>query len=126
MKMKNKDWIIIVLVLLILTMGIGLVWTMQSPKNSTANNSSNNTTTSSSNQGDVQKTANEVTNTQTQVTNTPQTDTQTGDQSEYVTLTCAICGKKFQTLREGPQLAFCDDCVNTPEADKLLQEAGYG
>jgi len=120
-KMKNKDWIIIVLVLLILTMGIGLVWTMQSPKN----NTSNNTTTPSSNQGDVQKTANKVTNTQTQVTNTPQTDTQTEAQSEYVTLTCKVCGKKFQTPREGPQLAICDDCVNTPEADKLLQEAGY-
>ncbi len=119
--MKNKDWIIIALIVIILVLGIGLVWTMHTPGNATANNTTPNLT-SSSNPGNIQKTQ---TSTSTQVTNTPKTNTQTETQSEYITLTCAVCGKQFQSPRDGPQLRICDECVNTPEGQKLLQEAGY-
>lgn len=104
-------------------MGLGLVWTMQTAKNDTTSNNTNKTYSNS--QEVVQKTQSQGSNSQSQVSNTPKTNTQTEAQSEYVTLTCEVCGKQFQSPRNGPQLRICDQCVNTPEAQNLLQEAGY-
>lgn len=123
--MKNKDWIIITLVLIILIIGIGLVSTIQNPINATSN-ITNLTQPSSNNSGTVQGTPTQKsTDTQNQMTNTEPTTPQTEAQSEYVTLTCEVCGKQFQSPRNGQQLRICDQCVNTPAGQKLLQEAGY-
>lgn len=119
--MKNKDWIIVALMVIILILGIGLFWTMQTQGNATSNNTTPNQTVSN-NQGNIQKT---TTSTSNQLKNTPKTSTKTETQSEYVTLTCAVCEKQFQSPKNGPQLRICDQCVNTPEAQELLREAGY-
>lgn len=122
--MEKKDYIIILLLLAIAFLGLGFILSVQVPKN---NSSLNNSTNHTINEVNTQNTQTQTqTENQKQNSNTQKnTQTQQSTDDQYVTLTCGVCGKQFKTPREGPQLSICDQCANSPEAEKLLQQAGY-
>jgi ribosomal protein L37AE/L43A len=104
--MENKYLVVIGVVVILVVIGIGLFWSMQTPK---SDNSINNATKNATSSGEVQT----------------QTQTKQSTSSKYETVTCPVCGKKWQLPRDSGALIICDQCIDTPEAQQLLTEAGY-
>lgn len=104
--MENKYLIVMGVVFILIVVGVGLFWSMQTPKNDISINNVTKNTTSS---GEVQT----------------QTQTKQKTSSKYVTITCSVCSKKFQVLRDSSALTICDQCIDTPKAQELLKDAGY-